>query len=153
MDIQGIEATVAAALVTAGFSQVLTQKHVSILNRDWKDLMFNKSQDPPRVDYLVVTVKRTGTERFASSQVLEIGTVDVQVWLGINENDDTEAEMRQNVDGVMDVLDAQLFYSGDAARTLPAVVSDSVRTETKGFKVFRALVSQSFEVMKQVNYS
>ena len=153
MDIQGIEATVAAALVTNGFGQVLTQQHVSILNRDWKDLMFDKSQDPPRVDYLVVTVKRIGTERYASNQVIEVGTVDVQVWLGINENDDTEADMRQRMDSVMDTLDTQLFYSGDAARTLPAVTSDYVKTETKGFKVFRALVSQSFEVMKTVSYT
>lgn len=153
MDISAIEATVKTALETAGLSQVLTQKHVKMLNRDSKDLIFDKSVDPPRVDFLIVTVKRTGSERYASNQVLEIGSVNVEVFLGINEGDDTEATMRQRVDDVMDTLDSQLYYSGGAVRTLSAVASDHIQTEVKGFKVFKALVSQTFEVSKTVNYS
>lgn len=153
MNIEGIESVVQTALKAAGFVNVLTQDHVTDSPEQVTDLYFDKSQDPPRVDYLVVRVSREGSDRFASHQVLEFGRVDVDVYLQKNEQANTEAEMRQHVDDVCDALDELLTYSGEVDRTFPPVASSIFETDVKTDKCWKALVSQRFEVPKQVTYS
>ncbi len=153
MDITDIETNIQSALDTAGLNNVLVQQHFTASHDDTSRIYFDRSKDPPRLDYSVVTVKRTGSERFASNQVLELGRIDVEVYLAINEADNSEATMRQNVDTVTDTLDSQLTITSEVDRTFPPVATGLTQTNVKGFKCFKAIVSQSFEVMKTVTYS
>jgi hypothetical protein len=153
MDIEDIEGVVQAALLTAGFPNVLTREHSTDSLDQVKDLYFDKTQDPPSINYLIVTVKRDGSERYASSQVLELGHVDVQIFLAANEDRNNEAEMRQNVDTVVDVLDTLFTFSFEVDRSFPPVASSINLTNVKGFSSYKALASIRFEKPKTVVYN
>ena len=152
MNLTAIETSVKSALDTAGLVNVLTQQHYTASQDKVAELYMDRDLDPVRLSYMVVTVKRTGSERFASCQVLELGKVDVEIFLAINEKDNTEALMRQRVDTVVDTLDTLFTYSDEVDRTFAPIATDHVQTNVKGFTCFKALVSQAFEKPKTVVY-
>lgn len=153
MDIDAIETDIQTALTTAGIANPILQRHYSMTFDEVRDVYLDKTKDAPRLNFCVINVFRTGSERYASYQVLEYGRVDITYYIAINEDQNTHLKAREDLDTIVDTLDDKFTYGDEVDRTLPPISSGLSETNIKGFQVWTAVVSQNFEVPKTVaNY-
>lgn len=152
MDLLTIENNVISALDTAGIPNPINQTHYSVSNDDVADVYYDKTKDPPRLNFCVVNAYRANSERFACGQVLDTSIINVRYYIAINDAVNTHQKMRLDVDTIIDTLDTVFTSNGIVDASQPPQVGEPEEIEIKGFRCLGILITQSVEEMRVVEY-
>lgn len=149
-----IQSATKTALETAGLTNVITQRIYPTSIDQVKDQWFDKSQDPPRINFTHVEAISTRIDRRASKQNHEYGQLTITYVLAVNDNANTRQKFNDDMYTILTTMGTFFNFAGDLVdMCFPPSASQPVEKDVLGYACLQSTVTLTFMKPLSVSYT